>query len=381
MNGASVFPRKPVDFPAAMERQPRAGLPRDLAAEEAALRGPQMFDCTRFPGTARISERQCLINQERAAAGGFPSFCVDCPEGAEIKGRHAGEDWTVKKAWNYDAGSSRMVMKKKAEAPETAGETPAPPKEEKNMTEIMAGSPTSRTDDLQVQEATAPPGPENEVMMMNTNPNSPEKPEQLSNDSLPPEAPRCKRHPEEPQVQIGGSGPRAGQYIGRCQICMKEAGAVSAAKRKANNEDRKQAMAAPEEKLDLPVIQAMNPETKAALVEIAEKFTASPGVIYSASDWRDMLLAKFPDFDPAWSPELQGKWLDSFNKLVNLFGEKIGWGARLNSRLRPKWGKMSKNRPGAELRNRRRRPPKSPKVGGGCQIGLKRPRRNFAGII
>ncbi|NOT97033.1 MAG: DUF5343 domain-containing protein [Nitrospira sp.] len=32
--------------------------------------------------------------------------------------------------------------------------------------------------------------------------------------------------------------------------------------------------------------------------------------------WAQLLLAKFPSFDPAWSPDVQSKWFDSFGKLM-----------------------------------------------------------------
>lgn len=32
--------------------------------------------------------------------------------------------------------------------------------------------------------------------------------------------------------------------------------------------------------------------------------------------WTQLLLSKFPSFDPAWSPEVQAKWFDSFGKLM-----------------------------------------------------------------
>ncbi|KXK05383.1 MAG: hypothetical protein UZ03_NOB001000881 [Nitrospira sp. OLB3] len=34
--------------------------------------------------------------------------------------------------------------------------------------------------------------------------------------------------------------------------------------------------------------------------------------------WSQMLLSKFPTFDPAWPPEVQAKWFDSFEKLMKV---------------------------------------------------------------
>ena len=38
--------------------------------------------------------------------------------------------------------------------------------------------------------------------------------------------------------------------------------------------------------------------------------------------WSQMLLSKFPTFDPAWSPEVQAKWFDSFSKLMKADPQK-----------------------------------------------------------
>jgi hypothetical protein len=35
-----------------------------------------------------------------------------------------------------------------------------------------------------------------------------------------------------------------------------------------------------------------------------------------------LLLSKFPSFDPAWSPEVQAKWFDGFEKLMAQFKKK-----------------------------------------------------------
>lgn len=32
--------------------------------------------------------------------------------------------------------------------------------------------------------------------------------------------------------------------------------------------------------------------------------------------WKQMLLSKFPSFDPSWSAEVQAKWFDAFDKLM-----------------------------------------------------------------
>ncbi|SRR6266487_1550666 len=35
-----------------------------------------------------------------------------------------------------------------------------------------------------------------------------------------------------------------------------------------------------------------------------------------ARTWREMVLSKFPEFDPDWPPEIKGKWFDAFDKLI-----------------------------------------------------------------
>jgi hypothetical protein len=38
------------------------------------------------------------------------------------------------------------------------------------------------------------------------------------------------------------------------------------------------------------------------------------------SDWLELLLAKFPSFDPDWSDEIKTRWFDSFEKLMERNG-------------------------------------------------------------
>jgi hypothetical protein len=32
--------------------------------------------------------------------------------------------------------------------------------------------------------------------------------------------------------------------------------------------------------------------------------------------WREMLVAKLPEFDTEWSPEIKSKWFDAFDRLI-----------------------------------------------------------------
>ena len=32
--------------------------------------------------------------------------------------------------------------------------------------------------------------------------------------------------------------------------------------------------------------------------------------------WAEMLLAKFPEFDPAWTDDVKAKWFDAFDRLM-----------------------------------------------------------------
>ncbi len=53
----------------------------------------------------------------------------------------------------------------------------------------------------------------------------------------------------------------------------------------------------------------------------------TPDVSVSAS-WCQGLLAKFPEFDPAWSPELQKKWFDAYRELQKM--NPVDFGIRNN---------------------------------------------------
>jgi uncharacterized protein DUF5343 len=40
------------------------------------------------------------------------------------------------------------------------------------------------------------------------------------------------------------------------------------------------------------------------------------GDFNGAHTWREIVLSKFPEFDPEWSPETKNKWFDAFDKLI-----------------------------------------------------------------
>ncbi len=42
----------------------------------------------------------------------------------------------------------------------------------------------------------------------------------------------------------------------------------------------------------------------------------SDSIAVSPVGWHQMLLAKFPSFDPSWAPEVQAKWFDMFDRLM-----------------------------------------------------------------
>ncbi|MCX5888087.1 MAG: hypothetical protein NTY36_01380 [Deltaproteobacteria bacterium] len=82
------------------------------------------------------------------------------------------------------------------------------------------------------------------------------------------------------------------------------------------------------------------------------------------NDWRNQLLAKFPIFDPAWSPEVQGKWLDGLSRLCEVFESKSAGGG---GRLTVQWRRFPPGRIGAKWDGRREisprgRPPRIRKV-------------------
>lgn len=341
-----MYPRS--HYPREMERRPQTQASGAAAAEAAALAGPAMFDCLRFPGATRISERQCLVNQERAAVGGFPSFCVACPEGAEIKARHPGGPPVKVKHLALDGRVNRpleiKLAREQAGRPEPAPavkheesvckisqvEKPVPAKEKdmatvhlsekeagkmlgpQRLAEILAAPAVKHEESVceksQV-EIPAPASSENEGKNM-TKIMTDSSPDQDAGgrDARPtgegetsPEAPRCKKHPEEPQMRS-----KKGFLMGRCLLCMAEL--------KSSPNWRGTSPGPVARKRALKVAKLRQVAASAPTEEVK---AAPPG-----DDWRISLLAKFPGFDPAWSPEVQGTWLEGFSRLCGLFEVK-----------------------------------------------------------
>lgn len=46
-----------------------------------------------------------------------------------------------------------------------------------------------------------------------------------------------------------------------------------------------------------------------------------PAIPPAMTNWSQMLLAKFPSFDPAWPDEVKAKWFESFDKLMKSDGK------------------------------------------------------------
>ena len=42
------------------------------------------------------------------------------------------------------------------------------------------------------------------------------------------------------------------------------------------------------------------------------------------ASWLQILLDKFPVFDPSWSEDVQAKWFDGFNRLMKMKQEEEG---------------------------------------------------------
>lgn len=51
---------------------------------------------------------------------------------------------------------------------------------------------------------------------------------------------------------------------------------------------------------------------------IGEEGNAAPA---ESLGWAQLLMAKFPSFDPSWEPSVQAKWFDSFEKLMKAVNE------------------------------------------------------------
>src|SRR5260370_24113667 len=40
------------------------------------------------------------------------------------------------------------------------------------------------------------------------------------------------------------------------------------------------------------------------------------GDLDEARTWREVVLSKFPEFDPGWPPEIKTRWFDAFDRLI-----------------------------------------------------------------
>ncbi len=68
--------------------------------------------------------------------------------------------------------------------------------------------------------------------------------------------------------------------------------------------------------------QAVAPERKTAPVQVESVVPAQAAQLELA----DRILAKYPDFDPAWEPSVQAKWLEGMTRLYE--GLSVGPGDR-----------------------------------------------------
>ncbi|MDD5702995.1 MAG: DUF5343 domain-containing protein [Dehalococcoidales bacterium] len=46
------------------------------------------------------------------------------------------------------------------------------------------------------------------------------------------------------------------------------------------------------------------------------KVPQNKGVVPQPLSWKELLLSKFPSFDPTWSPDVQVKWFEAFDELL-----------------------------------------------------------------
>ena len=58
-------------------------------------------------------------------------------------------------------------------------------------------------------------------------------------------------------------------------------------------------------------------QTPAPITHTGVTTTSTPSTNIAA--WTDLLLAKFPEFDPTWTDDVKLKWFDAFDRLMNLF--------------------------------------------------------------
>ena len=348
-SGASVFTRTPTAFPAAMDRPPQVYPDLDPEAQDEALDAPGMMNCRRNPqGAARISERQCLINRARAAAVWFPSWCLECPEGAEVQARHPEGVEGAQIVTRHDhlgmPLNPRTLPPRQAAAPRQgegkameAREIPRCPDHPGRAQKLdHEGKPigacelclqTARPDNGRGAPAAVPAAAEDRP------------------------APRCPRHPENEQVRD-----KKGAYRGRCRLCFQEQQRRNIVTKMANIAARKAAApplgGVPDPRNPPGTYGPTAPEHPMAPMPALPPMP--PGAIVSGEA---SLLAKLPDFDSAWSPEMQIKWLEVFGKLID--GEQAGKPAPLKQKASKQASKQGSHPDsgGRDAPPRRRLPP------------------------
>lgn len=66
------------------------------------------------------------------------------------------------------------------------------------------------------------------------------------------------------------------------------------------------------------------PKRKNSRIENGDKIPHVMELVPDATTWDKMLLAKFPEFDPAWNEELKAHWFKGFDVLIRLHPGKDG---------------------------------------------------------
>jgi len=284
------------------------------------LAGPGRLFCERLK--AGISERQCRVNEARArelqearAWLGHLHHCLDCPQGEEVKKRLPAEPCRPEKG--KVGRPARVPRRPEVSIPRGSGAPPLKSAPEKE----------TRTKPTEMAEITAP-------------------------------SEFCPKHPEERKIVIMKEGPRKGQLLGARKKCLEERKMKAA--RLGRGPGRRPLQ--PRKKEALAVVPSALPEGRrvgrCSLDRIPGARLLASGEInlMKSSEWRDGLVQMLPEFDSAWSPEVQIKWFESFHKLLELAG--AGGGAADDP---PRKGTMVNPEqpaaPGAKRQPRRELPP------------------------
>ncbi|MDA0676816.1 MAG: hypothetical protein O2788_02285 [Chloroflexi bacterium] len=108
------------------------------------------------------------------------------------------------------------------------------------------------------------------------------------------------------------AGIQLSQYIlaGRHQGRRRSGGAKGGARGGARN-----SVAAASPALQPTAAQMVSPEAAPAMPAVAAVAADASPQLVAKLNVAELILSKYPDFDPSWTPEVQAKWLEGMTKL------------------------------------------------------------------